>query len=182
MNPIFHPDESTELDEWPEAAPPSNGTFASIVVFAVVCLAFHWLGRQGWVPILDSANLALHEAGHPLVGLFSSRAMVYGGTFFQLLFPSAFAWHFHRAGNAAGFAASLVWLGGNMYNVARYMADARVRVLPLVGGGEHDWTEIFGRWGVLHLDGRIAGLTRVIGSLLIFWAVFWLFRRWRSGR
>jgi hypothetical protein len=32
---------------------------------------------SGWVPLLDSANLALHEAGHPLVGLLSSRLEVY---------------------------------------------------------------------------------------------------------
>ena len=173
--------EDSEFDELADAHVPTEA-FAAVTVFAAICLAFHWFGEQGWVPILDSANLALHEAGHPLVGLFSGRAMVYGGTLFQLAFPLAAAWHFYRAVHPAGYAASLVWLGENLFNIARYMADARSQLLPLVGGGDHDWTEIFGRWGVLHLDGRIAGLTRGIASLLIFWAVFWLFRRWHAGR
>jgi len=110
------------------------------VVFAVACLSFH--GLMGWIPILDSANLALHEAGHPLVGILSVRAAVYGGTLFQIIFPLAAAWHFHRTYNAGGVAASTVWLGENLLNIARYMADARAQELPLVGSGEHDWAEI----------------------------------------
>jgi hypothetical protein len=61
------------------------------------------------------------------------------------------------------------------------MADARAQELPLVGG-DHDWAEIFGRWGVLHLDGRIAGITRGIGVLLVVGAVVWLYRRWQIGK
>jgi len=154
----------------------------AVMVFAFVCLGFHWFGSHGWVPILDSANLALHEAGHPLVGIFSQRAAVYGGTLFQLAFPLAMTWHFHRESNTIGAAASLVWLGENLFNVARYMADARIQELPLVGGGDHDWTEIFSRWGVLHLDGRIAGATRGIGILLMLGVAIWLYRCWRSGK
>jgi hypothetical protein len=160
----------------------SLGGMLAVMVFAFVCLGFHWFGDHNWVPILDSANLALHEAGHPLVGILSQRAAVYGGTLFQLAFPLATAWHFHRENNAIGAAASLVWLGENLFNVARYMADARIQELPLVGGGGHDWTEIFSRWGVLHLDGRIAGATRGIGILLMLGVAIWLYRCWRSGK
>lgn len=163
-------------------APVSLGGMLAVMVFAIVCLGFHWFGSHGWVPILDSANLALHEAGHPLVGIFSQRAAVYGGTLFQLAFPLATAWHFYRENNIIGAAASLVWLGENLFNVARYMADARIQELPLVGGGDHDWAEIFSRWGVLHLDGRIAGATRGIGVLLMLGVAIWLYRRWRTGR
>jgi len=76
----------------------------------------------------------------------------------------------------------VVWLGENLFNIARYMADARTRVLPLVGNGEHDWTEIFSRWGVLHLDYRIAGVTRGIGVVLVVGAIAWLYRLWRSDK
>lgn len=160
---------------------PLGGVLA-VSAFALACLGFHWLGDEGWVPLLDSANLALHEAGHPLVGIFSARATVYGGSLFQLVFPLAAAAHFHHATNASGVAASLVWLGENLFNIARYMADARAQDLPLVGSGDHDWAEIFGRWGVLHLDGRIAGITRGIGLILMLGAVVWLYRRWRAGQ
>lgn len=165
-----------------ETARVAPGGLAAVVVFAFVCLGFHWFGEEGWVPLLDSANLALHEAGHPLVGIFSVRATVYGGTLFQLAFPLAAAWHFRRAANPGGVAASLVWLGENLFNIARYMADARAQDLPLVGAGDHDWAEIFARWGVLHLDGRIAGITRSIGVFLMLGAVAWLYRRWRAGQ
>lgn len=151
-----------------------------VALFAAVCLGFHWLSANGWVPLLDSANLALHEAGHPLIGLFSQRATVYGGTLFQIAFPLAAAWHFHRGGQATGVAAAVVWLGENLLNIARYMADARAQQLPLVGGGDHDWTEIFSRWHVLPLDGRIAGTTRLLGVLLIAGAVVWLARQRRD--
>lgn len=153
---------------------------AAVAAFALLCLGFHWLGESGWVPILDSANLVLHEAGHPLIGVLSGRLMVYGGTIFQLAFPLAAAWHFQRSGNCAGAAAAMVWLGENLLNVARYMADARVQELPLVGGGEHDWAEIFSRWGVLQLDTRVAGLTRWLAVLIIGGALLWLYRRWQA--
>jgi hypothetical protein len=163
----------------PAEASISLVALLGVTAFALVCLGFHWL--VGWVPLLDSANLALHEAGHPLVGILSERATVYGGTLFQIVFPLAAAWHFQRADNACGVAGCVVWLAENLFNIARYMADARAQELPLVGNGEHDWTEIFGRWGVLHLDERIAGVTRGLGILLMVAAVTWLYRRWRAG-
>jgi hypothetical protein len=163
------------------AGPVTTGQFLAVTAFAAVCLGFHWFSEQGWVPLLDSANLALHEAGHPLVGILSSRLTVYGGTLFQLAFPLLAALQFRRSANPAGIAGALVWLGENLFNVARYMADARAQDLPLVGNGDHDWTEIFSRWHVLHLDGRIAGITRGIGLMLMVFALVWLYRRWREA-
>jgi hypothetical protein len=165
-----------------DAGAVTAGQLFAVAAFTVVCLGFHWFGEDGWVPLLDSANLALHEAGHPLVGIFSTRLTVYGGTLFQLAFPLLAALQFRRSANPAGIAAALVWLGENLFNVARYMADARAQELPLVGNGDHDWTEIFSRWHVLHLDGRIAGITRGIGLILMAVALVWLYRRWRESR
>lgn len=153
-----------------------------VIAFAVACVGFHWFSPDGWFPLLDSANLAVHEAGHPLVSIFSARATVYGGTLFQLAFPLVVALHFYRAANASGMAASIVWLGENLFNIARYMADARTRLLPLAGNGEHDWAEIFSRWGALHLDIRIANVTRGIGLILVVGAAAWLYQRWRADQ
>jgi hypothetical protein len=168
----------TEADEPFGQAAPSLAGVAGVGAFAA-CIVIAWLmSEDRWVPILDSANLALHEAGHPLMGLFSARLAVYGGTLFQLLFPVAVCVHFLRRGELAGAAAGLVWLGENLLNVGRYMADARTQVLPLVGGGEHDWTDVFSRWGVLDADTRIAGMTQFLGWTLIFGSVFWLLWAW----
>ena len=155
----------------------SPAALLGVCAAALVCLGFHWGTDEGWVPLLDSANLALHEAGHPLVGLLSARLMVYGGTLFQLLFPALAVRHFWRAGHAVGCALAGVWLGENLLNIARYMADARAQALPLVGGA-HDWTEILARWGVLQQDQMLGGFVRLLGSVIIVSACAWL---WRQG-
>ncbi|WP_071871059.1 hypothetical protein [Atopomonas hussainii] len=151
------------------------------LALAVLYVAWqHFATREQWVFLLDNANLALHEAGHPLFGLLHSGLMVYGGTLMQLLFPSVFAVHFYRQRHSLGFAISGVWLGENLLNIGRYMADARAQQLPLVGGGDHDWTFIFSQWGMLAADTRIAGFTRLVGACLMLGAVYWLWRRWRA--
>lgn len=144
----------------------------------LMLLVRKWSG-QDWVFLLDNANLALHEAGHPLVGLFSERLGVYGGTLFQLLFPALLTLHFTREGHPSGVSVAVIWLGENLLNIARYMADARAQVLPLVGG-DHDWTEIFSRWGVLQNDLRIALWTRLLGYSLMLAALFWLWLRYQA--
>lgn len=119
--------------------------------------------EQGFVFLLDHANLLFHEAGHPIIGLFSQRLEPYGGTIGQLVFPVVIAVSFWRKGEATGVAAGVVWFFENLLNIARYMADARAMQLPLVGGGDHDWNTIFSRWNLLPYDTRIAQIVRVIG-------------------
>ncbi len=160
---------------------PALPEMLAVTGFAALCLWVHWFSASGWLWLVDNANLALHEAGHPLIGIVSPRLTVYGGTLFQLLFPLLTLYHFRQRGEAVGAAAAAVWLGENGGNIARYMADARAQVLPLVGGGEHDWTEIFQRWGVLQSDIRIAKLTGLASAVLIVYSVRWLYRRWQLG-
>lgn len=57
------------------------------------------------------------------------------------------------------------------------MKDARAQALPLVGGGEHDWTEIFGRFGVLAHDVGIGNSVRLLGLALAVYALGWAWRR-----
>lgn len=147
------------------------------VVLVLLC---HLL--WGWIPILDSANLAFHEAGHPLFGILSSRLMVYGGTLMQLLIPAACAWECYRHEQPYGYYVCLVWVGENLLNIARYMADARAHQLPLVGGLDpeefHDWTEILTRWGLLNQDTALAFLVRVSAFALMAWV---LKRAWTTS-
>jgi hypothetical protein len=119
--------------------------------------------EPGFVVPLDFANLLFHEAGHPIYGLLDERLAVYGGTLGQLTFPAILAVSFWRKRQTLPFAAMVIWLFENFLNIARYMADSRELVLPLVGGGEHDWNDIFFRWHVLSYDHEIAALTRSIG-------------------
>ena len=117
---------------------PTPAYWAATAGVLLVC----YLANTGerWVFLLDSANLAFHEAGHPFFGLlFGENITVYGGTLGQLVFPIVAAASFWWRRETLSFVLSLAWLFENFWNIARYMADARARDLPLVGSGEHDW-------------------------------------------
>ncbi len=159
------------------------------LAFWAVCAA--WIlyraqtGQQ-WVPIIDSANLAFHEFGHPFFGLFSDRLAVYGGTLAQLAFPLATTVHFVRRRETLSTAFCALWLAQNLMNIARYMADARALELPLVGGLDpeesHDWRLIFLRWGLLRWDTTLAAGLRVMAVAGVVGLGLWLARRWRDDR
>ena len=137
--------------------------------------------EPGFVFLLDHANLLFHEAGHPLLGVFSSRLEPYGGTIGQLVFPCVLGVSFWRKRQPLGLAAACIWFFENWFNIARYMADARKQALPLVGGGNHDWFAILGRWGLLQYDTRIAGVVTLAGWVGIAATCAWvLLRAWRD--
>jgi hypothetical protein len=122
-----------------------------------------------------------HEAGHPIVGLFSRRLATYGGTVGQLVFPVVLAVSFWRKGESISFAGSVVWFFENWLNIARYMADARAQELPLVGGGDHDWANIFGRWDLMAHDTQIAAAVQAIAWVGIGASCLWVIWRWWRG-
>ena len=159
--------------------PATQAAFASLGVLGL----FWMLGtaRDGFI-FLDYVNLAFHEAGHPLLGVFGETMSLYGGTIGQLVFPLVAAVAFWRQREPVGYAVALVWLFENFLNIARYMADAQTQVLPLVGGGEHDWTNIFSRWGVLAADRSIARVVNSAGWIGMVGAWTWLVWRWWQTR
>ncbi len=138
--------------------------------------------ESGFVFLIDHANLLFHEAGHPIIGLFSSRLEPYGGTIGQLVFPIVLAVSFWRKDQPLSFAGSLIWFFENGLNIARYMADARAQELALVGGGDHDWNTIFGRWHVLAYDTSIATVVKFIGWTGMAAVCAWVLWRWYRDR
>jgi len=154
-------------------------------VFAGAALAgFAWLVHrsEGFFPILDSANLAFHEFGHPFFGLLGETAGLYGGTLGQLVFPIVVLVSFVLRRQVMGVVVGLCWTGQNFVNIARYCADARAQELPLVGGGEHDWFNILSRWKVLDSDLVVAAWFRSFGWLCIVGAALFVFARWWADR
>ena len=168
------------VDDWS----PVGGVAAFAAVVFILWLLLRASTGDHWVPLLDSANLAFHEAGHLIVGLLSSRLSVYGGTLGQLVFPVAAAWQFHRRRHTLGFALCAGWACQSLLNVATYMGDARALQLPLIGGLDpathHDWREIFSRWGMLHLDTTWAAITRATAWIAGVAVCAWLMLRWRA--
>ena len=165
--------------EWSPVGTPA------FIASSLLIAGVSYLANTGerWVYVLDSANLVFHEAGHPLFGmLLGNRITVYGGTLGQLAFPVVATTSFWLRREAVSFALCTAWIFENFWNIARYMADARVQILPLVGNGEHDWTEIFSRWHVLHRDTGIAGSVSILAWIGVSIAWGWLAWRWWHDR
>ena len=131
---------------------------------ALVALATLLLtAPDGYIRILDDANLVFHEAGHPVFAICGWTLGLLGGTLGQLAVPAVAALAFGRRREPLSVAIALYWFFENFFSVARYMADARALVLPLVGGGDHDWNLLFAHWGVLRQDTQIATVMRTLG-------------------
>jgi len=168
-----------ELPDWDVVETPQ---LVGVLALTAVILGLYLTGDGGWTPILDDANLAFHEAGHTFYGWFGQTAALYGGVLGQLTFPLvAVAIFFVRRQPHAVVGAG-VWGLQNLFNIARYMADARARELPLVGGTEHDFEHIFTRWGVLARDTQIAQITRGVAWVGLAVALTWLTWRWHRDR
>lgn len=161
---------------------PVSTAHAAAAGAALLALAWAVAGSDGYVRILDDANLAFHEAGHPLFGVFGATPALYGGTLGQLAFPTVVLLTSLVRRQPLAVAAGAAWFGQNLVNIARYCADARAQELPLVGGGEHDWLHILTRWGALHRDLEVAAAIRTAGWALIAIAAGVVAWRWRADR
>jgi len=117
-------------------------------------------GNYRW---LDSLDLAIHETGHLVFAFGGDFLTLLGGTLFQLLVPTAFVAALWRQGDRHGATVPLWWLGQNCWNISRYIKDARLQELPLVGGGEHDWALMLGQLGWLDRDRAIGGAVFLVG-------------------
>jgi hypothetical protein len=146
----------------------------------------HWrlgltllLAVYGWVCLrdpasyrwIDSLDLAIHETGHLVFAAGGETLMLLGGTLMQLLVPAVFVVALWRAGDRHGATVPLWWLGQNCWNISVYIRDARIQQLPLVGGGEHDWALLLGRWGWLAQDQVIGGAVYLAGAVLYVTAI-----------
>ncbi len=135
--------------------------------------------------VVSGADLVFHEAGHPIFGLLGWRLLTFlGGGLGQLAFPAAAAAIFGRRGQAASFAAAVLWAGFNVVDIGRYAADGRVRALPLLApdANAHDWWNILGILGVRESAEAIGGTIQALGWAAMLWAPAWLTWRWWSAR
>jgi len=167
--------------------PPPPGVRLPAAWGAVAAGAFILFATRGWFRdwlwLLDGVALAIHEAGHPIFGLLGVRFLtVAGGTIFQLGFPIAFAVDFRRRHQPRSSDACVAWAGHNLLHIGRYAADARAQVLPLVGGGEHDWTYMLAEVGLLRHDLLVGQLFDFAGCALIAWAAVSIWERTRAAK
>jgi hypothetical protein len=144
---------------------------AALAVYGVWCIR-----TPDSFGLLDSVDLPIHETGHLVFAPFGEFLQFAGGSLFQVLFPLCFVAYFWRRRDRFAAHVVLVWVAQNLWNVARYAADARAQELPLVGGGEHDWAYLLGQMGWLGHDQGIAQGIHAAGVLLFGYAVLmaWL--------
>jgi len=122
-------------------------------------------------------NLPFHEFGHVLFSPFGRFMHILGGSLFQVLLPLGlmFAFIVQRQDT---FAASVMlwWAGQSLIDLAPYIADARYRSLPLVGGmGEefHDWGNLLTMMNALNSTQSVARFDFGLGAVLIVLASAW---------
>jgi len=147
---------------------------------ALLALLLWWTIRLGsgaatWC-FVDFANLAFHEFGHLLFRPLGMTFHYLGGSLFQLFVPAMLVVYFLiRRAEPSGSAFCLWWVGESLINVSIYMADARELNLPLVGGGDHDWNELFYRFGLLGEESvaRVAGATHLLGTVIMAGGLLW---------
>jgi hypothetical protein len=138
----------------------------ALALYGAVCIA-----TPGTFRLLDSVDLAIHETGHLVFAPFGEWMAMAGGTIFQLIVPLAFVGHFAWRRDTFGAAVCLWWVAQNCWNIATYIADARAQVLPLVGGGEHDWAYLLSASGNMANDRTIARFVQGLGVLLYIMSI-----------
>lgn len=139
-----------------------------------IALAFYGsrlLLHPGGGSFMDSVDLPIHETGHLVFAPFGEFMQFLGGTLFQLIMPSLFAAYFLRRKDHHAASCVVWWLGQNCWNISVYARDARAEMLPLVGGGEHDWAYMLGRFGWLPYDQAIGRAIWWAGVLLYLLAI-----------
>lgn len=145
-----------------------------------------WLVLDYEYHLLDGVNLLIHEAGHLVLRPFGMLLHMLGGTLLQLAFPLLFAGRFWWRRERYEAAICGVWAAESLMYTARYLGDARIQALPLVGGHIHDWNWLLARVGLLeHCESIALGLHGLASAGLfasLFAAtVFALGRRRASG-
>lgn len=167
------PAATRPLADSPARSPAGVQLVALAVIFwwSVSLLA----GGSSWI-FLDYVNLAFHEAGHLVFRIGGSTLMYLGGTLGQLLVPLLLGARFMvMERRPFGAAVCLWWTGESLVNVSVYMADARELALPLVGGGDHDWNELFYRFGLLSESSvsTTSALTHLAGVAAMLLGIAW---------
>lgn len=193
-NPVPQESEPGKLAQlWAQAVAPAYRPWQPVswIPFAVtsVCFAFlmYLLATDiiGYNSVLmrwlHRVNLVFHEFGHPAFSFFGRTMTILGGTLGQLMIPLIVMVAFWRQRDSLGLAVGGFWFFENFLDVAVYMADAKVMVLPLIGGlgkEAHDWHNLFMIWDLLGETEIVAGTTNTLGWIGMFSVWAWLGWRW----
>ena len=136
--------------------------------------------------MFSGITLAFHEMGHLLFSFMGNFICTLMGSGTQVLIPIIVMVLFYKQqGDFFGVAVGGFWLSFSLFELARYVGDARAMVLPLVGFSsdpEHDWHYLLSTMHMLQFDTTFAFLIRVValavGVASLTFAV-WLLKEMR---
>ena len=155
-----------------------------LALFSIYFLDIAFRYENNWC-FIDGVNIWMHEAGHFLFMFTGSDFItILGGTILQILVPIVFVLYFYANDQRFSAALTTFWLGESIVNVSVYMADAVVMQLPLIGGGGtegHDWHNMFLILDILPMTSTLSTITRMLGSLIIMFAIVWGINESRKG-
>jgi len=139
-----------------------------ILLGIIVFFSFQLLTQDPpWI-LLDAMNLVIHEAGHIVFMIFGKFIEILGGSLLQIIVPISFVVYFLLKEEYPGVFFSIFWLGDSVINVATYMADARVRQLPLIADGLiHDWNWLFTEMNILSKAETIGSIFFYCGAVFL---------------
>ena len=138
--------------------------------------------------MFSGITLAFHEMGHLIFAFMGHFIGSLMGSGTQVLVPIIVMIVFLRQRDYFGISVGGFWLSFSLFELARYVGDARAMDLPLVGFSsdpEHDWHYLLGTLHMLPLDTTLAFLIRVfafvIGAASLTFAI-WLLNEMRKPR
>lgn len=145
------------------------------VLFFMIYLLYQNIFNPNYFGFIKYFDLIIHESGHWIFMFFGETLTILGGSLMQLIIPIVFIFSFWRQSDYFGMSFCLAWLGDNLFYVATYIADARARALPLLGGesSAHDWYALLSRWDMLNYDTMIASAVNLLGVVIMVIAVVW---------
>ena len=137
-------------------------------------ILLHHLRSPDYASLFAGLNLGIHELGHVVFAVFGRTLGVAGGSLAQVLAPLGAVLVFLRQRDWFAISFAFLWLGASLFELARYVGDARAMELPLVSpfGGDpiHDWNFLLANAGLLRWDATLAALLRVgaTASIVVF--------------
>jgi hypothetical protein len=144
-------------------------------------LAYLTYTRAGWVPILSSFDLGVHEFGHMIFFWAPTLWVQFAGSFLQVAAPLGLGGYFLWRGDRFAVVLMAAWAAESLNNVSVYIGDAQRMVLPLFGddgsGSGHDWHNILTRLNLLASTDAIGHFVRGV-SVAMFIAALGLALWW----
>jgi hypothetical protein len=178
----FTHDQMNQAQEWCQGR---NGYVRIPLWIFFAVIFFKQLSSSEYASILQPLNLGVHECGHLIFSWAGQFLSVLGGTFMEAAAPFAGIWNFYRQRDYFALTLCFGWLSTVLFDVARYVGDARAMQIPLVSpfGVDtviHDWNYLLTNMGILAWDKSISSIIlgfAVIAMLLCLWASGWIL--WR---